>query len=292
MKRRTTEELEQIDLEWVAEEAGHPDTWETRLGNGVPGNKLVAGYPLADLIGNISYTEAIYLHVRGELPDAATARMLDICFTTCLDHGFRNSIAVAARFVASANPDPIAAIAAGLLGIGPNSAGAQRFVVEFIAEGMRRVADGMGLEEAADQLVGEYLAARRTVPGLGTKLHHKVGYDVRSLICHEQAERLGFAQRDPFRFYMSAHAAFERRRAKPAVMNVDGMMGAIFAAMEFSPVEVAALEIVVMLPSVMGHALEEIRQDKRMRNIAQGLVRYTGPARREVPRRRDPLAGR
>jgi len=42
-----------------------------------------------------------------------------------------------------------------------------------------------------------------------------------------------------------------------------------------------------MLSSVMGHALEEIRSGKLMRNIAQGLVRYVGAGHRELPRQRS-----
>lgn len=53
------------------------------------------------------------------------------------------------------------------------------------------------------------------------------------------------------------------------------------------PDDVAALEVVVMLSSVMGHALEEIRSGKLMRNIAQGLVRYVGAGHRELPRQRS-----
>lgn len=281
---RRDERLAALDAEWTAEESASAETWQSAIGNGMPYEKLVAGYPLVDLAGNISYTQAIYLVVKRELPDKRTTTMLEACFTGIIDHGFRNTVAVATRFVASANPDPIAAIAAGILGIGRHTAGAQRYVIELIEEGMRLAQDGgLALEAAAEQLVSAYLARRATIPGLGTKLHKKVGYDVRSVRLRETAARLGFTEDRRFRFYELVHRSFSARKRTPVVMNIDGMMGAVLAALEFDPLEAAALEVVVMLPSLIGHALEEIRQGGRLRYLPQGVVRYVGPGRREVP---------
>ena len=90
--------------------------WKTKISK-VGRNKVwIRGYPLEEITGNLSYIEAFFLIVKDRLPSDNEAKMFDVLLTAGLDHQFINSIMVAARVVASANPSLTAAIAVHALG--------------------------------------------------------------------------------------------------------------------------------------------------------------------------------
>ena len=252
--------------------------WRTELGNGDPARKLVCGYPLEDLAGGVPFTDTLHLVLRRELPSPAESMLLNACLTSIVDHGFRNTIAVGARFIASANPDPIAATCAGLLGIGRHTAGAQSFVVRMLArdDPERAVAD------VAEEIVGAFQRAGERLPGFGTKLHTVTGYDARARRLREIFDGSALSERRPHALFHAVHRALEASLGRAIVINIDGEMGAVFASLGYSPREVQFLEIAAMLPSVIGHAAEEIRDGSPMRNVPRESTRYVGHARRPV----------
>ena len=51
------------------------------------GRILVRGYRLEELIGRLSFADAIYLVLRGELPDEARSRLFEAILVSVVDHG-------------------------------------------------------------------------------------------------------------------------------------------------------------------------------------------------------------
>jgi citryl-CoA lyase len=272
------------DRAWLDEQRGHAESWSTAISLGLPETKLVAGYPVVDLTGNISYVESVYLVLRGDLPDDRSLGMLEACLTSVIDQGFRNTAAVTARFAASANPNATSAIAAGLLAVGSVAIGVQRDVVALIQRAMDlRVRNQLTLEAAAEAVVRGYTDEGGRVPGFGSPLHHTLGFDPRAERLRDLAAHYGFADHERYRVFSLMHEVLEHDRGRPVTINIDGVMGAIFAALGFDEHATAALEVLVILPAVIGHAVEEVRRAPRMRNIAASTVDYTGPAPRPVP---------
>jgi citryl-CoA lyase len=272
------------DRAWLNDQTDLGERWSTAISLGLPETKLVAGYPVVDLTGNVSYVETVYLVLRGELPDERTRNMLEACLTSVIDQGFRNTAALTARFAASANPNAISAIVAGLLAVGPVAIGVQRDVVALIDRGMQlRRTQNMTLEGAAEATIHGYLAEHQPVPGFGSPLHRTLGYDPRAERLRTLAEHFGFTADERYRFFSLVHAELERARGRPVTINIDGVMGAIFAALGFDEHATAALEVLVILPALIGHAVEEIRRAPHIRNVAPASVEYTGPPPRELP---------
>src|SRR5262245_7951299 len=101
MTSEAVDDLAAMDRAWEADESSRREHWTTAVGWGVPHGKHVAGYPLVDLSGHITYGQALFLVLRQELPDLRKTQMLETCLTALIDHGFRNTVAVTARFAAS-----------------------------------------------------------------------------------------------------------------------------------------------------------------------------------------------
>ena len=71
--------------------------WKTGVAGQIDGTTVLRGYPLDELIGNISFPDAIYLVLKGELPSAPESKMMNAMLTACIDHGIAPPSVVAAR---------------------------------------------------------------------------------------------------------------------------------------------------------------------------------------------------
>lgn len=256
--------------------------WETGLGNSASIDKRVAGYRLGDLPGNVTYTEVLYLVIKHRLPDGRAKTMLDACLTSIVDYGADGPFAAIARFVVANNPNPIAAVAAGLLAIGEYAGGAQTHVVSLIKEGLALASSG-GMKDAAREVVASCLSKGVFVPGLGSRLHRQGQDDERIAALRRVAKATGYSGDEHVAFFDLVRAALSEAKGIDLAMNIDGYMGSILAAMGFDEVETAALEVAVMLPAIMGHAIEGIHSGQRMVMLPADLVGYVGPDARDLP---------
>jgi len=67
MSSKSPEELVQAAKAW----------WSTEIIDIKPGQIGVRGYPIQDLIGKISFPQMIWLMLRGDLPNAGQAALLE-----------------------------------------------------------------------------------------------------------------------------------------------------------------------------------------------------------------------
>ena len=96
------------------------DDWlRTGIGASTADTITIRGHNLADdLMGRMTFTEVVYLLVRGERPTAGQARMLDAVLVSLADHGLTPTV-LAARLTHTGAPESLqGAVAAGLLGAG------------------------------------------------------------------------------------------------------------------------------------------------------------------------------
>jgi len=99
--------------------------WKTKVSKVAAHEILIRGYPLEELIGNLSFAEVMFLTLRGELPSEREAKMLDALLCAIVDHEFIDSTIPAARFAASANWELLPSIAAGICAMGRNTVSPQ-----------------------------------------------------------------------------------------------------------------------------------------------------------------------
>ena len=80
---------------------GVKDWWRTSIIDMAPGSISYRGYPIQELIGNVSFAQMIWLMTRGELPTAAQARLLDAAMMSAVDHGPQAPSIAIARMAAT-----------------------------------------------------------------------------------------------------------------------------------------------------------------------------------------------
>jgi citrate synthase len=255
--------------------------WKTRISK-VGRNKIwIRGYPVEELTGNISYIESVWLVLKDKFPTELEAKMFEVVITSGIDHQFINAIMVAARVVASGNPSIPAAIAAGILCCGQNT-GDQSFPVRVINEVkdlMKK--EKLSKEKAVEKLVKSYIAAGIRVPGLGHPTHKEV--DPRALRLREICEENNFGMENILMFE-EIQKKFNQITGKNLPINVDALQGIIMCELGFDGPEMIAVTTLTILPAIIAHAMEEIKEGVPLRVVGDPIAEYIGHPERHLPK--------
>ena len=89
------------------------EAWRTSITHIEPNRILVRGYALDELMGRVSFGDAIYLLLQGELPPPAISRIITAILVSSVDHGAMPPSTLVARNVATTGAPLRAAVAAG-----------------------------------------------------------------------------------------------------------------------------------------------------------------------------------
>lgn len=252
--------------------------WQTAISQIDRNFISIRGYPLEEISGRLSYVDAIILCLRGEIPDACESACINAIFTSAMDHQYLNTTALAARTVVSANPDPVVGIATGVLSFGKVTAGVPAYVLEFLNSAVRDAADPDDVDAVAHGIVDSYRKAGNRIPGFGHPLHDMVGphYTFRSQLLRDRVEEAGLPADNKIALYEAIHTAFLQTVDKDIPINVDGVMGAVFAELGYTPLQAQALAPFTMLPGIVAHTVEEIEDGKPLRIVPDST--YSGLA--------------
>ncbi len=257
-------------------------TWVSKITKVEPNHLVVRGYALDELMGQVSFAEAVYLIFRGELPPPALRCLLDAILVASLDHGATPPSAIAARNAASTGAPLNAAIASGVLAINRHHGGA---IEDAMLLFERTLADkqkqGQTVEQAAEQLVSATLAAGKRLPGFGHRIHTRDPRTVRLFALAEQAGLSG-------EYIALARAIQEalRRAGKDLPINVDGAIACLLCELGFPAALGNVFFLIGRLPGFAAHAYEEVTTQKPMRRIDSTACRYEGPPERSLDRAR------
>lgn len=246
--------------------------WTTSVSSIEDSNVRVRGYELNELIGQVTFSVATYLLIRGELPTPEQTTVFDAVLTGVLDYGLEKPGTVAARYVYSANPNVPAGLATAVLGAGKNTLapeGTAHFAINAYADFQ---ASGQDPSTFAETLVTNMIARKERIPGLG---HPVFRYeDPRAKKLKQIAQNAGLwgPRAD---LYETIHETFKRLSGKDSIpINDVGMMALILVEMGFSPEETTGLATISTLPGVLAHLSEEARAKKAIRIAPRETVSY------------------
>jgi len=89
------------DIERRAHSRTPDGRWKTALTSIAPNAILIRGYPVDEMMGRLSFADAVYLLLMGELPSPAIGRMLNAVLVSSLDHGVTPPSTLSARNVST-----------------------------------------------------------------------------------------------------------------------------------------------------------------------------------------------
>ena len=251
--------------------------WRTEISDADGTSMRYRGYDVMRLMEQASFSDVVFLLHQGRRPTEAERRLLDAILIGVADHGPASPSATAARTVASGNRGaPEAAVAAGVLAIGDEHAGAGHACMVLIDEGLRRAREeSLTLEAAAAITVAQAKAAKVRVPGFGHRVHTTI--DPRTAVLFGLAKDRGLAK-DGIAFMRALETAV-RDKIKPLPINIDGALAAVLYDLGFPPLFGKLAFIIGRVAGLTAQVSEEHTRERPMR--IRFPVTYDGEPPRE-----------
>jgi citrate synthase len=254
-------------------------TWKSAVTRIVPNEIRVRGYRLDELMGRVSFGEAVYLILRGELPGEAAGRVVEAILVASIDHGVTPPSTLAVRNAATTGAPLNACLAAGALAVNRHHGGAVEDCMRLLARGADRLAAGEAAADVAAGLVAEEKAAGRRLPGFGHRVHTD---DPRARRLLALARESGVAGGRVA--VAEALVAELAKGGKALPLNVDGAIAAVLGDLGFAPELANGFFILARTAGWMAHVAEELAREKPMRRIDQAAAEYDGPPERGLDR--------
>src|SRR5258706_2384104 len=218
---------------------------------------LVRGYDLnKDLVGKITFTDMTSLILRGRLPTANEAKMLDALMVILVEHGMISHV-VAARLLYHCAPEAMqGAVAAALCGAGSVHLGSSEWSAKMLIP--RLPADTQNPEDDAigTNMIDDYTARKQRMPGIGHRTHAEG--DPRAETLFNIAKENGvYGKYCELIQRLSKHSSERRKRLIP--VNVTGAIAAIALVMGFTWQITKAFALIGRTLGAIGHIAEEIQ---------------------------------
>jgi len=236
--------------------------WQTAVSTRKNGELYIRGYKFLDLLKKRDFIETVFLLWRGKFPTRHESKMFSAMLVSAAEHGLEAPSTFVSRTVASCGTPFSTAVAAGVLAIGERHGGA----VEKFAFELQSLA-------SAKKIVQETLARKEYLAGFGHKIYKTGDPRVKELFL--QAKKLKLYGK-----YIRKALVIERelkiQSGKFIPLNIDGALGALMLELGFDWRLGKAIFILARVGGISAHVLEEIKNEKTYRRLAEEDVEYIG----------------
>jgi len=235
--------------------------------------RLRAGKQPIDPDPSLDLVEGFLYQLKGERPDAATARALDAYFIVGAEHGF-NASTFTARVVTSTRSDIASAVAAAIGTMkGPLHGGAPSEVVDQLAQ-VKDAAD-------AERWVRETLDKGERLMGFGHRVYR--AYDPRAAALRKVAEGMAtkpdWLQKAIDVEDAALRVLAEKHPERALKTNVEYYAAPVLMGVGLTPDLFPATFSLARHAGWTAHVLEQAADNRLIRPD----VRYIGPAERHLP---------
>jgi citrate synthase len=262
--------------------------WETSIIDMEPGVIRYFGYPIEELIGNLTFAQMIWLMLRGSIPSKGEAQLLDAALMAGVDHGPQAPSIAIARMAATCGVGLNNAMASGVNVLGDVHGGAGEQAVELFQAIAAAVDEGMELDVAVARQVELFITERgKYIPGYGHRFHPIDPRAPRLMEVVSAAADDGVVSGRFRKIGMAVEAALsDESRGKRVPMNIDGATAVIYAELGFPAPLARGLFCLSRSVGILAHAWEQECQGGRNKGPIprDELPVYTGPAKRPVPK--------
>ena len=259
------------------------EKWSTSLTKIEPNKILVRGYPLDEMMGRLTFGEAIYLLLMGDVPSPGIGSLMEAILVSFIDHGITPPSTLAARNTATTGAPLRACVAAGVLGFGRYHGGDIESCMQFLDTGLELVRKGASYQDAAATIVKRCQELGEPIPGFGHRFHTR---DPRAARLFQMALELevegGHIQM--IRAVELVAGSLPGVQAVP--VNIDGAIAAVCGDIGIPPEIANALFIISRVPGIAAQAQEERAREHPMRQIDPKDHVYDGAAQRRLPDKR------
>lgn len=244
--------------------------FQTAITNVNEGQETIRGYSLVELAKQKSFSDVIWLLLRGELPIQAESKLFGTLLTITIDHGPGTISGQAVRIAASGKVPMAAAVSAGILTIGERHGAPVDGAAKFFVENLKT--------QDLPALLAELKSKKIRVPGFG---HAVLTTDHRSKTLFAVAKETGFYGQY-CQFAEQVEVELNKTSSKPLPLNIDGSMAAILLDLGFKPGALTGIFIIARTPGLVAQATEETQSEVGLRRLSEDEIEYIGESYREI----------
>jgi citrate synthase len=257
--------------------------WSTAIINIRPGHIEVRGYPIEQLIGVLSYPEMVWLMLRGDLPSAPQARLLEAALVAAVDHGPQAPSIAISRMAVSCGLPLNGAMASAINALDDVHGGAGQQCMVLLEEIAAATPAGGAEPAQVATLIDRFIERNgKIVPGFGHRFHGVDPRAVRLMALVELARRDGVVSGRYAAIGPLIEQVLTRRKGTPIPMNIDAATAIIYCELGFAPPLGRGLFILSRSVGILAHAWEQSQQGARIKGPMPTSIpfEYTGPATR------------
>lgn len=204
-----------------------------------------------ELIGKLSFTQAMLLQALGKAPEAHQVAIVDAVLVTIMEHGLVPS-AIVTRLTHYGAPESYqGAIAAGLLGVGDRYAGTAS---ECGAVLERIVRSDTPAEQALEE-VRAYRKIKRPLPGFGHPIHRDNDPRVARLL--EATEATGVSG-DHIKAMQLLESTLSEELGRELVTNISAAIAAALGEASIPSQLMRGIVLTARCAGLVGHLFEEM----------------------------------
>jgi citrate synthase len=209
---------------------------------------------IEELIGQLTFTEMMFLQITGIKPTAAQTAVLDAVLVTLMEHGLTPS-AIVSRLIYMSAPEAMqSAVAAGLLGVASTFVGTMENAALLIDEVLSAPE---GEASRAHAIATRYRQTRKPLPGFGHHLHKPD--DPRPARLFAVAREHGVPGRH-IRALQVLSRAIDEVYARHITINATGAIAAVLGEIGFPQSVMRGVAVVSRAAGLVGHIYEEQRE--------------------------------
>lgn len=271
------------------------DWWTTEIIDIHPGQIDIRGYPIEQLIGRISFPQMIWLMLRGELPSAAQASLLEAALVASVDHGPQAPSIAISRMSVTCGLPLNGAMASAINVLDDVHGGAGQQCMELYRDIDAELAE-RGHGPDAPLAEAEAVAAAATVwarwnergvkyaPGFGHRFHPLDPRAPRLLGLVDDLAGTGAVGGRFATIGRAVETAISAGRSRRVPMNIDGATAVIYSELGFAPELGRGIFILSRSVGILAHAWEQTNQGGRIKGPMPPQIpyRYTGPVRHDL----------
>ncbi|MBI4224903.1 MAG: citryl-CoA lyase [Candidatus Sungbacteria bacterium] len=218
----------------------------------------IRGKPLGDLIRNHSFVETLFLLFRGNMPNKAEEDLLNALLVSAAEHDIEAPSLFVPRISTSVGNPPQAALAAGILSIGPSHGGAGWEAARLLAG-----------PETPQEIVTRFLKEHAPIPGYGHRIYKDA--DPRVSVIEEKI-RVSGVSGTHFDRARAIEKELATQKGKHIPLNIDGAFAACVLDLGFAPETALELFILARIAGMSAHINEERQQHNPYYRLENGSL--------------------
>ncbi|WP_420861908.1 citryl-CoA lyase [Algirhabdus cladophorae] len=246
------------------------DWWRTSIIEMEPGKIHLRGHPIQDLIGTRSFSEMIWMMVRGDMPSPAQSKLFEAALVAAVDHGPQAPSIAAARMAVTCGLPLNNAMASAVNMLGDVHGGAGEQAVEMYHHIQEFDGD---LAAALD----DWMALRgKIIPGFGHRFHTPIDPRApRLMTLVEEAVKADACCGAFLAIARGVENELAVRKNRPIPMNIDGATAVIYAELGFAPPLARGLFCLSRSVGILAHSWEQMQQGGRNKGPTPPHYRWT-----------------